>query len=182
MPDCLPDSAVRIRSTCRVTDTCLSSSASTSSASRSEGVTRTLAASGSCSAWLIRSAATYAAVGGVVGEHGDLGGPGLGVDADDALQHPLGGHRVDVARAGHQVDRPARAGAVGEHGDRLGAADGVHLLDSQQRAGGQDRRVRQPAVLGLRARGRAMDRTPATWAGTTFITTLETSGAIPPGT
>ena len=28
----------------------------------------------------------------------------------------------------------------------------------------------------------AMDSTPATWAGTTFITTLETSGAMPPGT
>ena len=60
MPDCCPPSAVRIRSTWRVTETCLSSSASTSSASRSDGVTSTLAASGSCSAWLIRSAATYA--------------------------------------------------------------------------------------------------------------------------
>ena len=28
----------------------------------------------------------------------------------------------------------------------------------------------------------AIDSTPATWAGTTFITTLETSGAMPPGT
>ena len=28
----------------------------------------------------------------------------------------------------------------------------------------------------------AMEGTPATWAGTTFITTLETSGATPPGT
>ena len=28
----------------------------------------------------------------------------------------------------------------------------------------------------------AIDPTPATWAGTTFITTLETSGAMPPGT
>ena len=28
----------------------------------------------------------------------------------------------------------------------------------------------------------AIDRTPATCAGTTFIRTLETSGAIPPGT
>ena len=28
----------------------------------------------------------------------------------------------------------------------------------------------------------AIDATPATWAGTTFITTLETSGAMPPGT
>ena len=28
----------------------------------------------------------------------------------------------------------------------------------------------------------AIEATPATWAGTTFITTLETSGAMPPGT
>ena len=46
---------------CLVTDTCLSSSRSTSSARVSESVTRTDAASGSCSAWLTRSAATYAA-------------------------------------------------------------------------------------------------------------------------
>ena len=77
----------------------------------------------------------------------------------------------------------ARAGAVGEHRDRLGAADGVHLVDAEQRAGGQDRRVRQPAVLALRRGGqRDRRRRPATWAGTTFITTLETSGAMPPGT
>ena len=29
---------------------------------------------------------------------------------------------------------------------------------------------------------RAIEPTPATWAGTTFITTLDTSGASPPGT
>ena len=29
---------------------------------------------------------------------------------------------------------------------------------------------------------RAMEGTPAAWAGTTFISTLETSGARPPGT
>ena len=29
---------------------------------------------------------------------------------------------------------------------------------------------------------RAIEPTPATWAGTTFISTLETSGATPPGT
>ena len=50
-----------MRSTCRVADTCFSSSASTSSASVAEVVTRTAAAIGSCSAWLSRSAATYAA-------------------------------------------------------------------------------------------------------------------------
>ena len=122
-------------------------------------------------------------VGRVVGEDRDLGRPGLGVDPDDALEQPLGRDGVDVAGSGHQVDAAARAGAVGEHGDRLGAADGVHLVDAQQRAGRQDGRVRQPVVVLLRRLTRARwSATPATWAGTTFITTLETSGAMPPGT
>ena len=148
-----------------------------------EAVTSTAAASGSCSAWLSRSAATYAGVGGVVGEDRDLGRAGLGVDADHALEQPLGGDGVDVAGAGDQVDRAARAGAVGEHRDRLGAADGVHLVDAEQRAGGQDRRVRQAAVLLLR-RGRSArsSRRRRPGPGTTFITTLDTSGARPPGT
>ena len=114
---------------------------------------RTAAASGSCSASETRSAATCDRVGGVVGQDRDLGRAGLGVDPDQALEQPLGRHDVDVARAGDQVDARARAGAVGEHGDRLGAADGVHLVDAEQRAGGQDRRVRQPAVLLLRRAG-----------------------------
>ena len=102
-------------------------------------------------------------VGGVVGEDRDLGRPGLGVDADHALEQPLGGDGVDVAGPGDQVDPAAGSGAVGEHRDRLGAADGVHLVDPEQRAGGQDRRVRQPAVLPLRRRGerdRARRRRP----------------------
>lgn len=45
-------------STCLVAATWGSSSRSTASASSAESVTRTAAASGSCSAWLIRSAAT----------------------------------------------------------------------------------------------------------------------------
>ena len=43
-------------------------------------------------------------VGAVVGEHGDLGGPGLGVDADEPLEEALGGRDVDVARPGHEAD------------------------------------------------------------------------------
>ena len=90
---------------------------------------------------------------GVVGEDGDLGRAGLGVDADHALEQSLRGDGVDVAGPGDQVDPAARAGAVGEHRDGLGAADGVHLLDAEQRARRQDRRVRQAGVLGLRGRG-----------------------------
>ena len=152
MPDCSPDREVRIRSTCRVTDTCLSSSASTSSASDGDVVTSTAAAIGSCSAWLSRSDATYAGSAVSSARIAISVGPGLGVDADDALEQPLGRDGVDVAGTGHQVDLAARAGAVGEHRDRLGAADGVHLVDAEQRAGRQDRRVRQPGAL-LRRRG-----------------------------
>ena len=39
-------------------------------------------------------------VGAVVGEDGDLGRAGLGVDADQALQDPLGGDDPDIARPG----------------------------------------------------------------------------------
>ena len=90
-------------------------------------------------------------VGAVVGQYGDLGRPGLGVDADDALQQALGRGDVDVARAGHHGDRFTDHGAsirsaidagftcaVGKHGDRLGAADGVDLVDAEQPAGSQD--------------------------------------------
>ena len=42
--------------------------------------------------------------------------------------------------------------AVGEHRDRLGAADGVHLVDAEQGAGGEDRRVRPAAEVPLRRR------------------------------
>ena len=64
-------------------------------------------------------------------------------------------------------------GAVGEHRDRLGAADRVHLVDAEQRAGGQDQRVRQAAYSRCGGDATASDATPATWAGTTFITTLD---------
>ena len=121
-------------------------------------------------------------VGTVVGEHGDLGRTGLGVDPDEALDQALRGDGVDVAGSGDEVDRTARPGAVGEHRDGLGTADGVHLGDAEEGAGGEDRRVRQAPVVGRGDEVSASDRTPATWAGTTFMTTLDTSGAMPPGT
>ena len=99
-------------------------------------------------------------VGRVVGEHGDLGRAGLGVDPDDALEQPLCRDGVDRARPGHKVHAAARASAVGEHRDRLGAAHGVDLVDAQQRARGQDRRVRQAVVVLLRRR-RECDRAHA---------------------
>ena len=91
-----------------------------------------------------------AGIGRGVGEDADLGGAGLGVDADDSLEQPLGSGDVDIARPSHQVDPWTVLGAVGEHRHGLGAADGVDLVDAEQPAGSQHRRVRQPAVLALR--------------------------------
>ena len=177
------DSAVRMRSTCRVAATCLSSSASTSSASRSESVTSTEAAIGSCSAWLIRSAATYAASAVSSARMAISVGPASESMPDDALEQSLGRDGVDVAGSGDQVDAAAGTGAVGEHGDRLGAADGVDLVDAEQLAGREDRRVREARRWSFWGElVSAIEPTPATWAGTTFISTLETSGATPPGT
>ncbi len=97
-------------------------------------------------------------VGGVVGDDRDLGRARLGVHPDGPGQQPLGGGHVGVAWAGDHIHRGAVGGAVGEHGDRLGAADRVHLLDAEQRAGGQDGRCGQAAVV--RA-GRGGDGDPA---------------------
>ena len=93
-------------------------------------------------------------VGGGIGEHGDLGRAGLGVDPDDAADQPLGRSDVDVARAGDHVHRidAERGVAVGRQGDGLRPADRVDLGDAEQRARREDRRVRPAAELLLRRR------------------------------
>ncbi len=99
-------------------------------------------------------------LGRVVGEHRDLGGSCLGVDADQALEETLGGDGVDVARAGDEIDLLAAGNAVGEHRDGLGAPDGVDLVDAEQSAGSEDGRVWQAAEL-LLGRGGEGDRSDA---------------------
>ena len=96
-------------------------------------------------------------VGGAVGEDGDLGRAGLGVDADQPAQQALRRGQVDVARPGDHVDRLEHGAvgvraAVGEQCHGLRAADRPHLGDAQQRGRGQDRRVRPAAEAGLRRR------------------------------
>ena len=88
-PGLLPAEAVRTRSACLVCGTRRSSALATSAASRSLSVTRTEAAYGSCSSTADEVGGDVLGVGAVVGEHGDLGGPGLGVDADEALSRRL---------------------------------------------------------------------------------------------
>ncbi len=70
----------------------------------------------SCSAWLIRSAATCTGSAVSSARIAISVGPGLGVDADHAPDQPLGGGHVDVARPGDHVDRlePDLRVAVGE--------------------------------------------------------------------
>ena len=61
-------------------------------------------------------------VGGVVGQDGDLGRAGLGVDADHAAQQPLGRGDLDVARAGDHVDRLATSLVAGRRSRRRPAS------------------------------------------------------------
>ena len=103
MPHCGPASASAMRSECLVAGTCTASSASTASASSTLVVTSTLAAIDVVLGLADQVGGDERGVGGVVGEDRDLGGAGLGVDADAALEQPLGRGDVDVARAGDQV-------------------------------------------------------------------------------
>ncbi len=103
-------------------------------------------------------------VGRGVGEDRDLGRTGLGVDADLPGEVALGGGDPDVAGAGHHVGGQALLGPVREHRDGLRPARRVHLVDAQQRARGEDRRVRQAPELLLR-RGRERDRLDARLLG-----------------
>ena len=63
--------------------------------------------------------------------------------------------------------------AVRQQRDGLSAADGPHLVDAEQRGGGQDGRVRQAVELACGGLAITSESTPAVWAGTTFITTLD---------
>ena len=97
-------------------------------------------------------------VGGVVSQDGDLGGPGLGVDADLRAADPFGRGDIDVAWPGDHVDRSQLQGigvsaAVGEQRHRLRTTDRPDLLDPQQPGGRQDRRVRKAAEVRLRRAG-----------------------------
>ena len=103
--DCRPASAVVTRWRCTVVSSWAASSVSMASARSALGVTRTLAAISSCSAWLIKSATDMRGVGGVVGQDGDLGWAGFGVDTDSRAAKPFGRGDVDVAGPGDHVDR-----------------------------------------------------------------------------
>ena len=161
MPDWRPDSEVWIRSVCLVASTCvLELDRRPGRRAPRRSVTSTAAASGSCSAWLSRSAATYA--GSAVSSARIR--ISVGPASESMPTRPLSSRlAVTVQIEPGPVTRSTRAhgpDAVGEHRDRLRAADGVDLVDAEQRARRQDRRVRQAAVVLLR-RGRQRDRADA---------------------
>ncbi len=117
------------------------SSRSTASASAGSVVTSTGRASGSCSAWARRSAATTSGSAVAVGENHELGRARQHVDADVARHHLLG--RGDPAIAGpyHHVAGWRAADAVGQGRDGVSAAGGEQPVGPGHRGGGEgDRR------------------------------------------
>ena len=77
--------------------------------------------------------------------------------------------------------RPASGQAVREGADRLGATGDDERVDLEQAGGAEQDGVGRAVAVG-RARRRRSRSTPATWAGTTVITSDEGYGAEPPGT
>ena len=116
-------------------------------------------------------------VGGRVGEHGDLGRTRLCVDADESLEQPLGGGDVDVARTGHETHRGTLAVLTGrvvdetvrEAGHGLCTTHGPDLVDAEQGARREDRRVRVPCedalVVALRWAGHGEGTDPGDLGG-----------------
>ena len=111
-PTARPASAVRIRSACLVgADLRARARRRPRRRARRESVTSTEAASGSCSAWLIRSAATCTGSAVASARIAISVGPASASMPIAPAQQPLGGGDVDVARAGDHVDRLAAPSA-----------------------------------------------------------------------
>ena len=93
-----------------------------------------------------------ACVGGVVGDHEDLGGAGFGIRPDQTRDRALGRRHEVVAGTGDDVHRleAERRDAVRERADRSGAAHRVHLGDAEEPRGTEDHRVHPAAELALR--------------------------------
>ena len=101
------------------------------------------------------------------------------MDTSARHQH-LGGRHPCVAGADDLLDRFDGLGAVGKGGHGLGAAHGPHLIDrraAQAVPASPGRPCHRPAP-GVAT---AIEATPATWAGTTVMISVEGSGARPPG-
>ena len=103
-----------------------------------------------------------------IGDHQHLGRTGDHIDADRAEDAALGGRDIGIARTGDLVDRRDRRGAVSERRDRLRAADAIDLADAGDRAAASTSGLSAPPGDGTTITSRV---TPATFAGTAFIST-----------
>ena len=114
-------------------------------------------------------------VGRIVGDDEDVGGTGFGVDARHALDEPLRRGDVHVAGTGHPLHgiEPEARHTVRERADRAGAAHGVDLLMPRSAATPATVGCTRPSKAACGGEASAIDRTPATCAGTTFMTTLD---------
>lgn len=110
-------------------------------------------------------------VGGRVRQDGDLGRSGLGVDADLPGEEALGGGDPDVAGAGDHVGGRAGLRAVREHRDGGGAAGRVHLSTPSRAQAARMVGCGMPPNSACAGEASAIEPTPASCAGTTFMTT-----------
>ena len=107
-------------------------------------------------------------VGGVVGDHRDLGRAGEQVDADRAEELALGLGDVRVAGPDEHVDRLGAAQPERHRGERLDAAEAEDAVGAGGRDRVQHRRVEPVAGARRRARGHVGPR-PATLATATVM-------------
>ena len=129
-------------------------------------------APGECSAWVIRSDATYRGSAGPVGDHHDLAGPGDAVDIDLSVDVLLGQRDEEIARPDDLVHGRnrlrRRTPAPQPPGRRRRGRLRSRPARGRPRAG--PRCTRRTASA---ARRRRSPRTPAACAGTTVISSVE---------
>ena len=153
--------------------TCSATSRSTASASAASGVISSDEASGSCSAWASRSAATQARIGRVVGHDQALGRSGQRLDADLAEDHAFGQHDEEIARARRSCRRAARSRChrPGRRWPARRRRDSTASTPATCAAAEQDvRQRRRSAADGGEASTTSV--TPATRAGIAAMSTL----------
>ena len=124
-----------------------------------------------CSPWAQRSSASQPQIGALVEDHHQLARPGDAVDADAAVELPLGLRDVAVARSGDDVDRIDRLGAQRQRGDRLGSADRVRASAPPIAAAARTTGSIVPSSPGGLAT--AIRSTSATEAGTVHMRAVE---------
>ena len=106
-----------------------------------------------------------------VHDHHHFAGAGDGIDVDLAVDVSLGQGDEEVAGPDDLVHARNALDAVGQGGDGLGAAEAIDLGDLQLAAGGQQVGLKAPKGVG--GATTASWATPATWAGTAVISTVD---------